>query len=365
MRISLLEAYLVEIELKKPFRIALGEEVKVRNLIVKLETSDGLIGFGEAAPSEKILGDNVDIALGTIKELSPHIVGSDPTYIEPLDKVVSRGKSSSARAALSIAIFDILGKHYGEPLYKLFGGSRERVETDYTIGIKKPEEMAEEAKELVKRGFRVLKVKLGEDPEVDLERIRLIRENIGSATKIRVDANQGWSFKDAKRVIDELERYDVEFVEQPLPAQRLDELASLRRQVSLPIMVDESVHTARDLIKVIREEAADMVNIKLMKAGSLREALKIAFIAESCGMKCMIGCMGETGIGILAGVHFACGVGQVEYVDLDADLMLKEDILSIKTYDIPYRIPPNRPGLGINEGDIRWDRLQKVYQYSK
>ncbi len=363
MKLQKVEVFLVRAKLKQPFKIALGEITFSEGYIVRLETKDGTEGFGEASPSRTILGDDMEIALRSFRDIASEIMNYDPLDYEKWGSRLSRlGASSSARAAIDMALFDIIGKHYGAPLYQLLGGYRERVETDYTIGIKSKDAAVNEALELVKKGFRILKIKVGEDLESDLERVRAIREAVGDSVKIRVDANQGWSFTEAVRAVKELEKCEVELLEQPLEAKDLRGLAKLRRISKIPIMLDESVHNAEDAIYAIKIGAADVINIKLMKSGGIREAWKIAHIAEAAGIPCMVGCMSETEVGILAGVHFACGLGNVVYADLDADLMIVDHVLRIGTIEIPYRVPPPGPGLGFGSEDLNKELLKKVLE---
>lgn len=363
MKISKIEAYKVSIKLKGTFRIALGEIFTSEGYIVRIETNDGLVGYGEASPSKAILGDDMDLAFKTLREVAEQIRGINPINYERWRRILRNSKgSSSAKAAIEIALFDIIGKHYSSPLYRLFGGAKDKIETDYTIGIKDPETAAKEAYELVREGYRILKVKLGETKETDIERVKAIREVVGSKIRIRVDANQGWDFETAKEVIKEIYKYDVELVEQPLKAHDLKGLAKLRKASPIPIMLDESVHTAEDAVYAIKIGAADVINIKLMKAQGITEAIRIAHIAESEGIPCMVGCMVETEIGILAGIHLACGLANIKYADLDADLYNTEHIVAVKSLEVPYRIPPSRPGLGFEEENLNRRLMRKVLE---
>jgi L-alanine-DL-glutamate epimerase-like enolase superfamily enzyme len=170
-----------------------------------------------------------------------------------------------------------------------------------------------------------MKIKIGGKPSDDVERIRAVRDRLGNEFDLTVDANQGYSVRQAISTLRQLERYDIEYCEQPVHRRNLEGLAEVRRESPIPIMADESVHSPLDALEVARLRAADMINIKLMKSGGIRAAKEIAAIAETAAMPCMVGCMVETKIGISAGCHFATSTQIVKYADLDSHTMLKLD----------------------------------------
>ncbi|RLI21972.1 dipeptide epimerase, partial [Candidatus Bathyarchaeota archaeon] len=346
-----IEVYRVSLAYAEPFRIALGTSVKSENIIVKVQTDFGVEGWGEASPSFKITNETPETVVDALTKMGPELIGMCPfkveQIIEKMDEIVNG--NTSAKAAIDMAIFDVIGKKTRKPVSALLGGYRDEVLTDITIGIKSPEEMAKSAVKYIKKGFKILKVKVGVNPSEDVERIRRVREAVGSEIKIRIDANQGWTPKEAVEVINKIEKYDVELIEQPVKAEDLKGLATVRKNSSIPIMADESVHSPEDALKVIRAEAADVINIKLMKSGGIWKAMKIAAIAEAAKIPCMVGCMGESNLGITAAVHFAAAVKNVQYADLDADLLLKDKLVKrggAKIRD-SKRIPPKKKGLGI------------------
>jgi L-alanine-DL-glutamate epimerase-like enolase superfamily enzyme len=271
----------------------------------------------------------------------------------------------SAKAAIDIALHDIFGKTVGKELYRVLGGYRTEVLTDITLSIKSPKEMARDAVRAIKKGFKALKVKVGVNPEEDIERIRLIREAVGEKIEIRIDANQGWTPKQAIEVLNKIEKFNIQFAEQPVPAEDLKGLIEVKRNSPIPIMADESVHLPEDALRLIRAEAVDLINIKLMKSGGIHKAVKIAAIAEAAGIPCMIGCMGESEIGIAAGAHLAAAVKNIQYADLDSDLLLKDKLVtkggtkvknSIRTFS-------KQNGLGIRELNSKiLGKPLKVYQ---
>jgi len=177
----------------------------------------------------------------------------------------------------------------------------------------------------VAEGFDALKLKVGLDPEEDLERVRLVREAAGPRTRLRLDANQGWTVKQALAMIERLARYDIELVEQPVAYHDLEGLAEVTRRSPVPIMSDESAFDARDVLRLLRLRAVDMVNIKIMKCGGIHEALKINALCEAAGVECMLGCMiEETNIGVAAAASVMAARRNITRADLDAVFSLRE-----------------------------------------
>ena len=352
MRIRQIETYFVRLRYHEPFRIAPTLSFESHNIIVKITTNSGIIGIGEASPSERVTHETPQTVLAALDKIAPHLIGMSPLrivrIIEEMDQMVA--ENPSAKAAIDIALHDIMGKIAEKPLFKLLGGFREAVLTDLTLGIKKPKKMAEDAVRAVSQGFEVLKVKVGVDPEEDFERIREIREAVGSDITIRIDANQGWTVSQSIKVLKKLERFNIEFVEQPVAADDIKGLAKIRRHSSIPLMADESVHSPEDALNLIREDAVDLINIKLMKSGGIHKARKIAAVAEAAKVPCMIGCMGESNIGITAAVHLAAAVKNIKYADLDSDILIRDKLVleGGARLDASKRIPPEKPGLGLN-----------------
>ncbi len=323
-----LEAWLLEIPLKEPFRIALGTSTVSRNIVVRLVGEDGIAGWGEASSSKKVLNETIEDVIDTLTKFVGGI-DIDYTSVERIYEFLGSFEGApSAKAALDMALLDLYAKDLGKPLWRVIGGYRESVETDITIGIMEPEEQAKRAVKYVEEGFRALKLKLGLEPEKDVERVRAVRDAVGEGIKIRVDANQGWSVEEAKWVIDRITSYDVELVEQPVRWDDLEGMREVRRESPVPIVADESVKTPSDALRVAEMDAADIINIKLMKSRGILGALRTAAISEAAGIKNMIGCMGESRLGITAGVHVAQAVRNIVVYDLDADLLQAEEVFS-------------------------------------
>jgi len=233
----------------------------------------------------------------------------------------------------------------------LMGGYRTEVLTDITLSIKSPKEMAEDSVKAVKRGFKALKVKVGVNPAEDVERVKIIREAAGGDIQIRIDANQGWTPQQAVEVLNKIEKFNIQFAEQPVPAEDIRGLITVRKNSPIPIMADESMHSPEDALRLIQAKAVDLINIKLMKSGGILKARKIAAIAEAAGIPCMIGCMGESEIGIAAGAHLAAAVKNIQYADLDSDILLKDKLVKKGGTKVKnsMRVFSRQNGLGIKE----------------
>jgi o-succinylbenzoate synthase len=367
MGIKQIEVFPVTLNYKEPFRIAPGAHTESHNVVVKIVTDYSVIGWGESSPSERVTNETAETVINAIDKIAPKLIGMCPLRIEQtvevMDSVVR--DNPAAKAAIDIALHDILGKTVKKPLFMVMGGYRTQVLTDITLGIKSPKEMAKDAAKYVKQGFKALKVKVGVNPTEDVERIRLIRKAAGEDIQIRIDANQGWTPKQAIEALNKMEKFNIQFAEQPVPAENMKGLVEVKKNSPIPIMADESVHSPEDAIRLIQAEAVDLINIKLMKSGGILKGRKIAEIAEAAGIPCMIGCMGESEIGIAAGAHLAAAVKNIQYADLDSDILLKDKIVKKGGTKVKssMRIFPKQNGLGIKELDEKLlGKPKKIYK---
>ena len=330
MKITKIDTAEISIPLVTPFKTALRTVDSVNDVVIRITTDDGHAGFGEAPPTAVITGDTRGSILCAIEDfIAPSLIGME---IEDLDGIMGRIhgcilKNTSAKAAVDMAVYDLFAKSCNKPLYKVLGGRKKEIETDLTISVNGVEEMVEDSVKAVSQGFRILKIKVGKDGAGDVERIRAIRQAVGPDIKLRIDANQGWSPKEAVRIIRTMEDMGIgmDLVEQPVKAHDFEGMKFVTGQVDTPILADESVFSSEDAIRIIQERAADLINIKLMKTGGIHEALKICAIAESFGVECMIGCMLESKIAVSAAAHLAAGKGIITRADLDGPSLCKED----------------------------------------
>src|SRR6478735_4010470 len=316
MKITRIEFGMLRVPLKTPFKTALRTVDKVEDVIVKMHTDTGHVGYGEAPATAVITGDTHGSIVEAIRNyISPRLIGAEVADLNRITQLIQGAmeKNSSAKAAVEIAIYDLWGQLYGAPLYKLLGGGDPVITTDITISVDYIDKMVADSLPAVARGFESLKIKVGKDIELDVERIKAVYNAVEDRALIRVDANQAWTAKQAVFAIQTLEDAGVrmELVEQPVKAQDLEGMKYVTERVHTPIMADESVFGPTQVIELIRMRAADIINIKLMKTGGISNALHIADIAALYQVECMIGCMVETSISVAAAAHIAVAKSNV------------------------------------------------------
>lgn len=351
MKITGIKVRQVEVPLIEPFRISLGVITHSRSAIVSVETDEGLVGYGEGAPAILISGESLSGTNDVIKAMERELIGVDPTDLEKVYWIMDRTAAhyGSAKNAIDMACYDLLGKKAGMPVYKLLGGHKNFIETDMTVGIDTPEVMAAKAKKHVADGFDTIKTKVGTSFDEDLARVKAIREAVGDDVKIRVDANQAWGAKEAVRLIERLNEYNLELVEQPVPYHDIAGLEYVTKHSIVPIMSDESCFNSKDALRLVERRAIDYLNIKLMKCGGIREALKINAICESAGIEVMLGCMAEeSNLGITAAASLGAATKNITRADLDAiftltDMPFKGGVI---VEDTKKLVLPEVPGFG-------------------
>ncbi|MEA2089180.1 MAG: dipeptide epimerase, partial [Thermoproteota archaeon] len=245
MGIEWIEVYRTVLNYYEPFRISAGTTTESCNIIVKIFTDYGVIGWGESSPSKRVTGETPETIVKVLDNIATRLIGMCPLRIEQIVDAMDKwvAGNPSAKATVDLALHDIMGKTVRKPLFRLMGGFREEVLTDLTLGIKAPREMAKDASKAVEKGFEALKVKVGVNPKEDVERVKMIREAVGPNIAIRIDANQGWTPTQAIKALNKLERFNVEFAEQPVRAEDIGGLARVKKKSSIPVMADESVHS--------------------------------------------------------------------------------------------------------------------------
>ncbi len=337
-----LNAHALDLTLATPFRISRGVQTIARNVLTQI-TADEAVGLGEAAPSG-YYGERRESVYMALADFSEHL-GDDPSRIEDIMAALDtrlRHGNAAAKASVDMALYDILGKRLGAPVYELLGLNPERTPvTSFTIGIDEPAEMAKKAAAAAKR-YPTLKIKVGTGR--DLEIVRAIREATGAT--LRVDANAAWTAKEAVRLIRELEPYGLEFVEQPLPPGDIEGLRFVREHVTLPVIADESCVTLEDIPRMVG--VVDGINIKLMKCGGIHHALKMIHTARAHHMKVMLGCMIESSLAITAAAHIS---PLVDYADLDGNLLTSDDPYEGVKIEKGKLMLPDRAGLGVRPRD--------------
>ena len=349
-RVAEVDLFPFLMEARQVIRIAFGS-VTAAEILVRLRTEEGMVGWGEASPLAQVTGETQASALAAGKGLAPVLRGRDPfdvaRIVDDLDAAATG--NGSIKAAFEMALWDLCGKIAGQPVCHLLGQYRDSFETDCTVYLNTPQAMAERAQAIVSQGFRIVKVKVGEAPELDIERLRAVRQAVGARVRLRIDANQGWTPAAAVRALGGIEPFGVEFCEQPVVYSDWEGLKHVRDHSGIPIMADEAVHSPADAIEAVRRGAADMINIKLMKSGGILQAMRIAHIAEAANMKCMLGSMCETRAGLTAAAHLVASQKNIQYADLDTFTEHRTDPVTggMRVKDGVVTLP-DTPGLGFD-----------------
>ncbi|UOS98797.1 dipeptide epimerase [Xanthomonas arboricola] len=324
MKITGFRLGMLRVPLKTPFKTAVRTVQAIEDVVVVLQTDSGHIGYGAAPATAPITGDTHGSIIAAIQHcIGPTLIGQDVADLNRLCALVQHAleRNTSAKAAVEIALYDLWAQALGIPLYRALGGGTPRITTDITISVDSIDVMVAQAQSALARGYQSLKIKVGKDSGSDLERITAIHAAVAGRASLRLDANQGWTPKQAVRTMRTLEHAGIvmELVEQPVKAADIDGLAFVTARIDTPVMADESVFSPVQVIDLIQRRAADIVNIKLMKTGGLSNAIRIADIAGLYGVPCMIGCMIESSISVAAAVHLAVAkAGSITLADLDA-----------------------------------------------
>lgn len=327
-------------------------------VLVHIETDAGATGIGEAQADIGFFGQTVEGIRAAVGDyLGPQLVGKDPFDREYLMHHVDYRGNSCAKSGIDLALHDLLGKALGVPISALIGGGhKKRIPVAIEIAGGSPDDMANECVKYMNQGVRAFKPKIGGDPDKDADRLRAIREAVGPGVSLRADANQGYTAKEAIRLCRLAEKYDVglDLLEQPVQAWDLQGMASVRHAVDTLIEADESCYTIHDAMQIIRHEAADVLNVKIGKAGGLYNAKKITALAEAAGLQCVLGTAFGTGIERAAKLHLAAAtvkmVDAVEFTEIGIHSSLlappHDKLLSLPLEDGCLPVPDG-PGCGV------------------
>lgn len=350
MRIERITVYQYDIPLHEPFVTALKPIPELERVLLEVETDTGIVGLGEGAPAYEVTGETQRSTAAVIEDvLAPLVIGKNPLAIERVRQEMWDlvDGSPAAHAAIEIALQDIRGKQSDMPLYQLLGGHAEEptLAVPKVLSIKSPAEMAEDAQTAVEEGYEQIKIKVGEDPATDIERVRAIAERVPETVSLKADANQGWGdMKTALTAIDGTAQW-LDVIEQPVDGDNIDDLRELRRRVDVPVMPDESVESPGDVLDLVGRNAGDMFNIKLMKTGGISEAIRLNAIAAADERPTQVGSMVEGGVGTAAGVHFALSQANVIWNEMVGPFMTETGVTDLRAA-IP-RIEVTGPGLGV------------------
>ena len=338
----------LRIRLHRPFVISLGPLTHAENLFVRLRTSGGREGWGEASPFPTIHGETLDGALATARWLAPSLIGRSPDFAPACSAHLDRllHGNHTVKSAFDMALYDLAAQAAGLPLYRYLGGKEARpLYTDYTVSLGPVEEMVAAAQEIQSNGFPVIKVKLGGGAREDIARIAAISAAVGSEVPLRIDANQGWTFDEAVAALRGMAGYTIQHCEAPIDRYDWNLLPALRRLSPIPLMADESCWNAADARRLLAIGAVDRINIKLSKSGGLFGARQIA---ETTEVPLQVGGFLESRLGFTAAAHFALSAERVAYCDFDTPLMQEEDPVEDGiTYGAGGAVTvPDTPGLG-------------------
>jgi len=366
MKITGLETTIVAVPFKKPhpesFKVSTGPLIAT---IIQVHSDEGITGLGEAYGGE--------LTKFIIERAEPLIVDEDPFDVQRIQKRlyaeydlfhVHPHKASWALDAITMAIWDLMGKALGKPLYKLWGGAfRKRIPFWGWVHRAPLDRMADEAKDLVKEGYKTLYIKVGIDPKQDVEAVRVMRETVGDEVEIRVDANQAWSPGTAVRIIKRMEAYDLEMVEQPVSMYDLDGMAEVRRRVSTPILSHESSWTLPDVMNVIRRNAADVIQLDPRWGGGFIGVRKSAAVAEAAGLPVVMHSYSELGVATAAFMQVIASCPNFIYANQTMYLNLVGDVIKggrLRFEDGCLALPGG-PGIGVELDYKEVERYSELY----
>jgi len=326
--ITSLAASTLDLPLTEPFAIATGARATAANVLVRLTLADGTIGLGEAAPFPEVSGETQTSSLRAVESACTWLIGRDARGYRPLSAALGEalGSEAAARCAIEMAILDALTRHWHVPLWVFFGGQGTEIHTDMTITAGDADHAARAAAAILARGISTIKIKVGAlTAEQDADRLTAVRR-VAPAAPLIADANGGYTPDEAARLLDRLEARGValELFEQPVSPANWAEFRRRTATKRVPLCADESARSAADVLRLVRDDAVEAVNIKVMKCGVI-EALTIWNVVRAAGKKIMIGGMVESSLSMTFSVHLAAGLGGFSYADLDTPMFIQRE----------------------------------------
>jgi L-alanine-DL-glutamate epimerase-like enolase superfamily enzyme len=350
-QITQISLYKFSIPLIEPFVTSLGVDLSADNVLVKITTDDGFVGFGECSPYMPINGESQDTCFIVGQYFAKALKGKDAVDIEGnialMDSIIYG--NTCIKSAFDIAFYDIASQKGGLPLYAFIGGKNDKViVTDYTVSIGEIDKMAEDAVKIKNQGYPAIKVKVGKNGKTDIERIRAIRKAVGDEIPLRIDANQGWEVEEAIETLNAMAEFNIEHCEEPIARWKLTDMPRVKKESPIAIMADECCGDDHDAQRLIELNACDYMNIKLCKSGGIFKALKMARMAEKSGIKLQVGAMIESRLAMTAFAHYALCSPSIVHYDFDTALMFSEDPVSGGIHYGPNGVitVPETPGLG-------------------
>ena len=355
MKITRIRLGRLRVPLKTPFITALRTVDAIDDIVVRVETDCGQFGYGAAPPTAAITGETHASIIEAIRHyIAPRLIDGG---IEDLTDLCNRidtalARNSSAKAAVEIAVHDLFAQLQALPLYQALGGGTPNLTTDLTISVNAIDRMVADACAAVALGYTALKIKLGREPDTDVDRVRAIHAAVAGRAALRLDANQAWTAAQTVSTLQTLEALGIlpELIEQPVPAHDLEGMRHIVERVQTPLMADESAFDARAVSEILRRGAADIISIKLMKSGGVAQALRIVDVAAQHGVTCMMSCMLEGSISVAAAAHVAVARSAViTRIDLDGPVLaVFNPVDGGVHFDASHIAIGAGPGLGIN-----------------
>ncbi len=341
--------FTVRLPMTDPLATSRKTYAAMDSVIVRIDDGDGASGWGEARECTQITGETQPGIVAAIEgRLAPVLIGLDPFDLAEAHRRMDAAlqANTAAKSALDMALHDLAARRAGVPLSRLMGGApRGPIASSKAVSVGTTAQMIADARRHVAAGFGTLKIKTGVDARAELAAIAAIRDAVGSGIHLKLDANQGWDVPAATRFLAAVERFDIQMVEQPLPAWDIAGAADLRRRTPIPVMLDEGVHGPRDALRALEAGSADYVNIKLLKTGGLAPARTVAALCAAAGVSCQIGTL-DTSIGSAAAAHLvhACGL---RFAEINGPSRLGRDIASGFAVRDGHAVIGDGPGLGI------------------
>ncbi len=344
---------LVHIPLIKVFKTALRSADSFDMIVVKITTDNGIVGYGETAPSKAVTGNTKESIISTLNFLKPSLIGKNVENFNSLLNTLHKSikLNLSAKSAVEIALYDIAAQNVKLPLYRYLGGTKTDFKSNMTISLNETKVMVQDTLEAVEKGFTSLKVKLGSDYKEDIVRLCAIDSVVDKDISLKVDANQGWNQEDSVKFLNAIEGKNIaiDFLEQPVKRFDIEGLKYIKDRTTTPIVADEGMFSPMDAIKILELKAADMINIKLDKCGGISKAIDIAHICELYDVKCMIGCMMQGAVSVGAAAHVASALSDTVIIyDLDSPMHCKiSPVVGGVDFNAPNVTLSDVDGLGV------------------
>ncbi len=355
VRLASAKVHLLRIPLRHPFVISLGTMPDYMGTIVELESTEHT-GYGEGSTIPPITNESFEGVATAATRILRALAGRTFADVEAFGSAMDRAVpgNPTAKSAVDIAVHDLLGKHQARHVIEMLGGRFQDLPTSLTIGLVPVEESLRQLAELQAERCQIIKVKVGGKVEEDIARVQAIREHL-TTERMYVDANQGYSLRDALRLAPVLSECGALFFEQPLQRGALADLRELRKSGGIPIMLDESIFSPQDVVEAVRLEAADYVNVKLTKSGGIRNSLKTLLAAKEHGIEAMVGCMVEGKLSTAAGLCVACSASNVTFTDLDGyTSMVTQPFEGGLTYKDGVNSPVRGVGMAVEKVAAAW-----------